>query len=90
MMTTLVLALPDFDKEFMAETDACDRGIGALLSQNGHPIAFYSKALGVKISKLSTYEKEFLEILMVVDKWTCYLQRGSFVIRSDHKSLSHL
>lgn len=90
MMTTPVLALPDFDKEFVIETDACDRGIGAVLSQNGHPIAFYSKALGVKNSKLSTYEKEFLAILMAVDKWRCYLQRGSFVIRSDHKSLSHL
>jgi hypothetical protein len=90
MITTHVLGQPDFDKEFVIETDACDRGIGAVLSQNGHPIAFYSKALGVKNSKLSTYEKELLAILMAVDEWRCYLQRGSFVIGSDHNSLSHL
>jgi hypothetical protein len=90
MISTPVLALPNFNEEFVIETDASDRGIGAVLSQNGHPIAFYSKALGVNNSKLSTYEKEFLAILMAVDKWRCYLQRGSFVIRSDHKSLSHL
>lgn len=90
MVSTPVLALPNFDDTFEIETDACDKGIGVVLSQRGHPIAFYSKALGVKNSKLSTYEKEFLAILMAVDKWRCYLQKKVFVIKTDHKSLSHL
>jgi hypothetical protein len=58
MISTPVLALPNFNEEFVIETDASDRGIGTMLSQNGHPIAFYNKALGVNNSKLSTYEKE--------------------------------
>lgn len=90
MMTTPVLALPDFDKPFVIEKDACDTGIGAVLVQEGHPIAYYSKALGVKNQKLSTYEKEFLVVMMAVDKWCSYLQRGPFTILTDHKSLCSL
>jgi hypothetical protein len=47
-----------------------------------------SKALGVM--KVSIYEKEFLAIIMGVDKWCQYLQRGPFTILTDHKSLSNL
>lgn len=70
--------------------DASDNGVGAVLSQRGHHIAYYSKALGSKNGKLSTYENEFLAILMAVNKWRCYLQRSQFVIRTYHKSLTHL
>jgi hypothetical protein len=47
MITTLVLAYPNFSKEFIIETDACDIGIGAVLSQDGHPIAYFSKGLSL-------------------------------------------
>lgn len=85
-----VLALPDFSKQFVVETDASDKGIGAVLMQQGHPIAFISKALGVKSQMLSTYEKEFMAILLAVNKWRSYLQHAEFVIQTDHKSLTHL
>lgn len=80
MVSTPVLGLPDFGETFVIETDACDSGIGAVLSQRGHPIAFYNKALGVANSKLSTYEKEFLAILMAVEKWRYYLHRGHLLL----------
>ena len=66
---TSILTLPDFTKPFVLETDACDTGIGAVISQEGRPLAFMSKALGVKHLGLSIYEKEYLAILMAVDKW---------------------
>jgi hypothetical protein len=90
MVSTPVLALPNFDLPFTVETDACDTGVGAILSQNGHPIAYLSKALGINNRKLSVYEKEFLAVMMAVDKWRPYLQRGPFTIVTDHKSLVNL
>lgn len=90
MVQAPVLALPDFSQEFIVETDACDKGIGAVLLQNGHPIAYLSKALGVKAQALFTYEKECLAILMAVNKWRAYLQNNEFVIQTNHKSLTHL
>jgi hypothetical protein len=87
MSQTPVLILPDFNKPFVIETDACDDGIGAVLLQQGHPVAYLSKALGVNNKKLPIYEKEFMAIMMAVDKWRAYLQRGPFTIRTDHKSL---
>uniref|UniRef100_A0A8R7UE97 Reverse transcriptase domain-containing protein n=1 Tax=Triticum urartu TaxID=4572 RepID=A0A8R7UE97_TRIUA len=73
MKTPPVLALPNFDMSFSIETDACDTGVGAVLVQEGHPAAFFSKAFGVRNQKLSTYEKEFLAVMMAIDKWRPYL-----------------
>ncbi|XP_071683315.1 uncharacterized protein [Lolium perenne] len=90
MVNTPVLALPNFDRPFYIETDACATGVGAVLGQDAHPIAYFSKALGIKNQQLSTYEKEFLAVMMAVDKWRAYLQRGPFIIYTDHKSLCNL
>jgi hypothetical protein len=90
LISAPVLALPDFTKEFQVETDTSTGGIGAVLMQNHHPIAYLSKALGVKAQALSTYEKECLALIMAITKWKPYLQHREFTILTDHKSLIHL
>ncbi|WVZ73357.1 hypothetical protein U9M48_021672 [Paspalum notatum var. saurae] len=90
LVSAPVLGLPNFAKPFCIETDASGFGIGAVLLQEGHPLAYISKALSPKHRGLSTYEKEYLAILLAVDQWRCYLQHGEFLIYTDHHSLSHL
>lgn len=90
LISAPVLALPNFNLPFVIETDASEKGIGAVLQQQGHPIAYVSRALGIKNQGLSTYEKESLAILMVVDHWRPYLQSAEFTIQTDQKSLAYL
>ena len=90
MLSNPVLALPDFTKTFIIETDASDKGVGVVLLQEGHPIAYISRALGPKNQALSTYEKECLTILLAIDHWRSYLQHAEFIIKTDQQSLVHL
>jgi hypothetical protein len=90
MVSTPVLAIPNFEQPFSVETDACDTGIGAVLTQGNHHVAYLSKSLGVNNCKLSVYKKEFLAVMMAVDRWRQYLQHGLFTILTDHKSLCSL
>lgn len=89
MCSTPVLAMPDFSKPFTIESDACGNGLGAVLLQDDHPIAFTSKALSGKNLALSTYEKEMMAILHAVQKWRPYLLGSHFCIRTDHQSLKY-
>jgi hypothetical protein len=48
-----------------------------VLTQDGHSIAYFSKGLSVANQKLSNYKKEFLAVIMAVDKWRSYLHKKS-------------
>ncbi|PNY01861.1 retrotransposon-related protein, partial [Trifolium pratense] len=90
MVAAPVLRLPDFSQEFIIETDASQFGIGAVLMQEGHPIAFFSKKLGLKMQGASVYIKELHAITEAVLKWRQYLLGHFFIIRTDHKSIKEL
>lgn len=85
-----VLAIPDFSKQFVVETDASDYGFGAVLMQEGHPVSYLSQVLCDKNKGLSTYEKECMAVLLAVEKWRSYLVGQEFIISTDHRSLLFL
>lgn len=85
-----ILALPDFSKQFLIETDASGTGLGAVLMQEHHPIAYISKALGPRQQALSVYERELLAIVYAIQKWSSYLSHAPFIIKTDQKSIKHI
>jgi hypothetical protein len=90
LTTALVMALPNFSLPFTLETNACGTGIGAVLMQQGKPIAYFSKTLGIKNAAMSTYDKEALAILEALKRWRHYLPDSDLVIKTDQKSLKYI
>lgn len=82
-----MLALPQFDKPFVVEIDACSRGIGPVLMQEGHPLAYISRHLQGKQVSLSIYEKELLAVVFTLQKWRHYLLTSHFAIKTYQRSL---
>lgn len=85
-----VLALPNFKKPFLIETDASNQGMGAVLMQEGHPIAYVSKAFSKKNAMLSAYERELLAVVFAVQKWQHYLMLQPFTIRTNQQSIKYI
>ncbi|XP_035543593.1 uncharacterized protein LOC118347680 [Juglans regia] len=85
-----VLALPNFQLPFVIECDASGEAIGAVLMQEGRPLAFFSQVLKGRALAMSTYEKELMALVSAVQKWRPYLLGHSFVVKTDHQSLKFL
>jgi hypothetical protein len=87
MCTTPFLATHDFKKTL--ESDAFDIGIGAILTQDGQPLAFIIQALSGHNLGRSKYEKEMMAILHAVHMWWTYILGFLFRIKTNHHSLTY-
>ena len=80
MRSCPILALPDFSQSFVLECDASGEGIGVVLMQNNHPIAFESRKLKDYEHHYSIYDKEMLAILHALTKFRQYLAGARFKV----------
>ena len=62
------LSYPDFNKSFDLYTDASDIQLGAVIAQEGRPIAFYSRKLQSAQRRYTTTERELLTIVETLKK----------------------
>jgi hypothetical protein len=53
-----LLTFADFSKEFEIHTDASKLQLGACISQNGKPVAFYSRKLQSAQTRYTTIQNE--------------------------------
>ncbi|GKD97579.1 transposon ty3-G gag-pol polyprotein, partial [Tanacetum coccineum] len=84
LTTTPTLGLPDWSQPFTVECDASGVGIGAVLTQRGKPLAYFSAPLKGMMLSWSTYEKEMLAVVKAVRKWRHYILGRPFVVKTDH------
>jgi hypothetical protein len=89
-----ILRHPDYSLPFKLQTDASDRGLGAVLSQvvNGqeHVVLYLSRTLQPADRKWSPREKEALAIIWACEKCRPYLIGVKFKVETDHHSLQWL
>lgn len=90
LVSAKILVLPDFTQVFELHCDACKFGIGAVLSQLGHPIAFFSEKIAGSRARYTTYDVEFYAIVQAIKHWRHYLFHQEFIFYTDHDALKHL
>ncbi|XP_048252587.1 uncharacterized protein K02A2.6-like [Haliotis rufescens] len=85
-----VLRYFDSQKEVVLQVDASQNGVGAVLLQEGHPVAFASKSMTSCQRNYAQIEKEMMAIVFGCEKFHHYLMGRRFVVMSDHKPLESI
>ena len=80
---------PDFNAPFEIHTDASKLQLGAVISQKGKPIAFYSRNMNSAQHSYTTTEKELLSIVEALKKFRNILLVHQITVYTDHKNLTY-
>ncbi|GFW44722.1 retrovirus-related Pol polyprotein from transposon 297 [Trichonephila clavipes] len=87
-----VLYAPNFEREFIVQTDALNAGMGAVLTQlneqgEENPILYLSKKFSEVEKRYCTTEKECASIVFAIKRLHYYLDGNSFLVMTDHSPL---
>ena len=87
-----ILAYPNFDKDYVLETDASVLGLGAVLSQEQidrhlHPVAYASRALTPPERNYGITELETLAVVWAISHYHRLLYGMSVTVYTDHTSV---
>ena len=89
LTTAPCLIIPDPNGDFEVTTDASEdaKAVGAVLTQNNHPVAFESKKLDKHQLNYPVHDKEMYAIMHALKCWRPFLLGKPFKIYTDHRSL---
>jgi RNase H-like domain found in reverse transcriptase len=83
----VMLAYPYFNKPLRIHTDASHYQLGAVISQEGKPNAFYSRKLNPAQTRYTTTERELLSIVETLKEYRNILLGHQIEVFTDHKNL---
>ena len=80
----------DANKDSTLTTDASEKSISAVLTQEGHPVMYLSRRLSETERNYSNIEREALAIVWATNRARHYLMGKKFQLRSDHRPLEFM
>jgi hypothetical protein len=89
MARETILAYPNFEIPFKVHTDASAYQLGAVISQNGKPIVFYSRKLTPTQTQYTTTERELLPIVKTLKEFLTILLGQQLIIKNDNENLAY-
>ena len=90
LTTAPVLILPDIHKDFEIFCDASRQGLGCVLMQDGHVVAYASRQLRPHELNYPTHDLELAAVVHALKIWRHYLIGNRCELYSDHQSLKYL
>ena len=84
-----LLTYPDFSKPFEMHTDASQVQLVACISQDGKPVAFYSRKLNPAQTRYTTTERELLSIVETLKEFRNILLGQQIIVHTDHENLTY-
>ncbi len=88
LISSPVLKLPDFNSPFEVVIDASLLGTGAVLIQEGHPVAYSGKKYITAVQNYTVTGQEMLGVVHALTEWRCHLE-GSKTLVTDHNPLTY-